>query len=331
MQQPRLYETLLRLDYDDVLRSCDVNSETRAICQDPVFWEDKAQKDFKTSLRQVESERVLTPQQKYLAILSEKDVTRGSEEFTDPLICLRRAVEKKRSDLADYFVMEGAVDVDTAIIEATHDKELFDELVTRYNVDIYADEELLYLVLLEAIRNKNFALVHEIVPEASNIVYDERDVDELLNAAAATENYEFIDYIHDFFHIDHPANEDVDEWLLQAALLKGDEVFAEDLITKMTERDQYEAMAGAFVRAGDYERIENLIRDAHFAGLEFIGEDILLDAVQYNRPDIVRLITEDPVFQLERRRFWFEQALDLARVEGNIEITTYLTDVVRLM
>ena len=324
-----LYNRLLDLDYEDILRSCDVNDESQAICADPVFWEDKAQRDYETSLRQVESERDLEPREKYLAILSENDVARGSEEFVDSRECLRRAIATGRSDLCQYFVDEGDLEVDEALIEATRDKELFDRLIKQYQVDLYADPDLTYRVLLEAIRNKNFPLVRELAPKAANLITSEDEIEELLNQAAATGDYEFIDYVHDFFYIGNSPDEDIDEWNVQAALLRNDNDFAEDVINDMLDRKQYAGLARAFVRAGDYGRLGSLIRLADFEGMEYLGQDILLDAVHYDRLSMVRLIAEDPVFQVERRRSWFENALDLSREDGNDEITTYLTNLLR--
>ena len=331
MSRSRLYNTLLNLDYEDILRSCDVNDESRAICDDPVFWEDKAQQDYETSLRQVASERSLNPREKYLAILSQKDVVPGSEEFVDPQDCLRRAVVKGRADLCDYLVTEAGVEVDDALIEATRDKELFDSLVKRYNVDIYANPDLLFFILLEAIRNKNFPLVKEIAPQASSIITDPEDIEDLLNEAAITGDYEFIDYISDYFPVGDNPEEDADQWILQAALLKNDKDFAEDIINDMLTREQITELARVFVRAGDYDRLKSLINLADFEEMEYIGRDILLDAVRYDRLSIVRLVAEDRVFQLERRRSWFEEALDVAKRRDRTEIVTYLTNLLRTM
>lgn len=324
-----LYDRLLNLDYEDVLRSCDVNDESRIICQDPVFWEEKAQRDYKTSLRQVESDRLLAPREKYLAILSEKDVRRGSEEFVDSRECLRRAIATGRNDLCEYFVEGGNIATDEVIIEATKDKQLFNDLIERYQLDIYADRELTYLVLLGAIRNKNFPLVRELSLRASQVIVSDGEIEELLNEAASTGDYELVDYIHDYFYLGAFPEEDIDEWLVQTALLRSDDSFAEDVINDMLARRQYEGLARAFVRAGDYDRLKNLISLADFEDNQNLGRNILLNAVIYNRLPIVRLVAEDPVFQVERRRSWFEEALDIAKENGNQEIITYLTNILR--
>lgn len=329
MQRRDLYNTLLRLDYEDLVRSCQVNPETQRICEDPLFWEAKSQQDFKTSIRQVESERLLSPREKYLAILSQKDVTWGSEEFIEPEVCLSRAACKGRTDLTDYFLQSGEVPVDAAIIASARDKGLFDQTVARYGVDVYANPNLLYAVILEGIKTNNFPLLRDLVPDGAALIVEDWQSEEILNQAAATGNYELIDYLHDYFYIRDSPDFGVDEWYLQAALLKGDEAFSEELITDMLNNRQYQELAAAFVRAGEYQRLDNLIHLPEFQGYEGIGLEILLDATQYHRISMVKLVAEDPVFQLARRRSWFEQALVIAEVENNLEIQTYLTNLLQ--
>jgi hypothetical protein len=327
MLHTRLFNTLLNLSYEDIVRSCDVNQEAYLVCKDPVFWEQKAQRDYKTSLRQVESSEELEPQEKYLVILSQKDVARGSEKYIEPRECFRRAVAIGRIDLCIYFIEKAGVRLDEALIEAVKDKDIFDDLVSRYQFDIYADPDLLHNIYLEAIRNKNSPLIQEILSNGPDFIINDEDVEELMNQAVSTYDYEFIENISNYFF----PEESADRWLLEAALLNNDNDFAENIINIMIDNGQIKELARIFIRAGEEGRLRDLIQSNDFRGKEYIGRDILLDAVQYSRLPIIKLIAEDPVFQVRRRRSWFEAALDLSRSLGNLEITSYLTDLLRKM
>lgn len=331
MQYVRLYENLLRLDYEDVIRSCSINPESREICQDPVFWEEKAQQDFNTSLRQVESEFDLTPQQKYLAILSEGEVVRGSEQFVEPNVLLERAISKRRTDLTRYLIDETNVDLDEALVAAAGNQSLFNELVTTYQVDVFANPIILSRILQAAIRERNLVLVRELTPEAAEILVDRADINAILNQAAALGDYEFFDYIHSYFYTGVDPDYDANEWYLQIALLRNDQAYAGELIDALLNYGNYAELASVFVRTGDYERLKNLIRLAEFEGREYIGHNILFEAAQHGNITIVKLIAEDPVFEVDRRRFWFEDALDVARTYNHNEVVTYLSNLLRTM
>jgi hypothetical protein len=326
---PNLYNTLLRLDYEDVLKSCQVNPESNAICMDPVFWEDKAQQDFGVSLRQIRSSTPLMAREKYLAILSQEGgITRGSEKFLDCRECVRRSIAEGKPELTNYFVEQGGVGLNELLVEATRDKATFDRLVREYNVNIFADPQLLYLILLGAVQNKNFPLVTDIAPEAAVQITAPEQIEDILNAAseaaAKDKDYAFMDHVHDYFYLGETPKEEEDEWLLQTALLARDEAYAEEIIARMLERKQYGQLAAVFVRVDDYDRIVRLIQFADFNQYAYLGQEILNYAVRYNRPQIVKLIAEDRAFSVVRRRSWIEDALYYAEQYGHREIIGYL-------
>src|SRR5690606_15580071 len=113
---------------------------------------------------------------------SQKDIAPGSEEFVDAQECLRRAVVTGRSDLCQYFVERTDIDVDRALITAAGNKEIFDELVIRYRVDLYSPQniDLLYSILIEAINQKNFPLIYSLSPRASQVITDPENIEEMM-------------------------------------------------------------------------------------------------------------------------------------------------------
>ena len=320
-QRSRLYDTLLGLDYEDVIRSCAVNVETQIICNDPVFWEAKAQRDLGKSLSQVASREVIPPNEKYLLLrgqgIKEPQVFMSTEE------CLRHNVETGEQLNCKQVVATKQVIRDDDLIQAARDKEVFDNLVRQHNIDIYADVDLLLDILLEAIQNKNFPLLREISPKASRILTENDDIEEILNEGANTGDYELVYYLHDHFYY-FDANEDVDEWILQAAITQGDEEFAEDLISELINEGNWEALIQAFIRSGDTGRLRGLVRYADFEGHEDLGRDILYQGVRYGQLDAVKLIAEDPIFGTARARYWFETAQNLAIKQGEVDLSRYL-------
>lgn len=322
---------LLNLEYDDLLASCNIPFN-KSICDDPTFWEEKAQIDYGQSLRAVRGQKGerLTPQNKYLSLLSREDVARGSECFIDPSLCLERAIITGRDDLTDYFVNQVGVDINTLLIEAAGDKERFDQLIQSSGVNIYAEPNLLFEVVVAATRSKNFPLLKELNPEAGLILRDNETREIILNEAAATGDYDFVNFIHQSYYLGNNSSED--EWLLQTALLNGDHSYAEDLIHAMLEERKYLEAALAFIRSGEYDRLEHLVTLLDLEDQEMIGYYILINAVKYNRLSMVKLIIESPSFTLNEKEAWTQQALTYTRSTPSIDnnIVKYLENMLRI-
>jgi len=75
------YNILLNTDYDDVITYCRTHKEARFICQDTLFWQQKAQHDFNVS-RDHFNDTLLSPIQRYVQLLTDYGgITIGSENF----------------------------------------------------------------------------------------------------------------------------------------------------------------------------------------------------------------------------------------------------------
>lgn len=102
--------TLLQADYDTILNSCRTSKEFQSICNDKSFWEEKALKDFGTSLEEFNNTN-LTPAQRYLQLLTEEGgVALGSEQFLSFTFSLNKIYKEmaKRAvmDHKDYIVQD---------------------------------------------------------------------------------------------------------------------------------------------------------------------------------------------------------------------------------
>lgn len=110
-----LYEVALRVPFNDLRSLCQTHTEFRSLCQDPRFWQLKAQRDFGTSRKIFDllgftgSDEPLwrpAPQTRYLEILSEHGCTYESAELIDLDTALDCAASKGDFDLTALYLFQ---------------------------------------------------------------------------------------------------------------------------------------------------------------------------------------------------------------------------------
>lgn len=319
----QLRQALLNLDYEDLVKSCQVNSESQTICQDPAFWEEKAQITHQSSLRRVETAQPLSPEEKYI-VLAQQGRNIASEEIMQSDPCLQRAIVQGRPRVTNVPLLGEEINVELEIISAVGNRAAFDDLLIQYQVDLGQEPELLYEVILEAIRLNQFPLLRDLLPIAQQLIPNDWQKQEIINVAASTGDYEITNFVYQNLYPGQPATA-ADSWLLQAALLRGDEEFSQELIYDLLERREYFNLANTLVRTGEQQRLVDLIQLAEIQGYEAVlGQDILLTASRYRNLSVVRLVAESPIFATVRDPTWFQSALEVAAAEGNTDIVTYL-------
>jgi ankyrin repeat protein len=108
-----IYEISIRTDLANLRLLCRTNSQFRGICQDPRFWQLKAQHDFGTPreifdllglARPGEPVWRPTPKTRYLEILSETDCTHESVDLINLDTALICAAGKGDFDLVAFFI-----------------------------------------------------------------------------------------------------------------------------------------------------------------------------------------------------------------------------------
>ena len=210
---------------------------------------------------------------------------------------------------------------------ASVSRDAFYTIVTKDNINIYEDRNLLISIIIAAIRGNNFPLVYDLIIRIDPTTFDSADIEGILDAAAMTGNYGLVAYLTTIL----TSCDFLDEWILQAALIKKDNSFAESLIANLINISNWLGLIMGLVRAHDIARIRQIIHLSDFQGYEGIGELILTQAVRYNEYNVVQLIIEDPIFKAVIQRKWVEEALAMAREYGYSNIATYLEGALRKM
>ena len=210
---------------------------------------------------------------------------------------------------------------------ASVSRDAFYTIVTKDNINIYEDRNLLISIIIAAIRGNNFPLVYDLIIRIDPTTFDSADIEGILDAAAMTGNYGLVAYLTTIL----TSCDFLDEWILQAALIKKDNSFAESLIANLINISNWLGLIMGLVRAHDIARIRQIIHLSDFQGYEGIGELILTQAVRYNEYNVVQLIIEDPIFKAVIQRKWVEEALAMAREYGYSNIATYLESALRKM
>ena len=149
-----LFELALRTPYQNLGNICQSNKTLRDICSSEYFWESKALADFDHYLPNIPN---LSPQKRYLSLLSRTGCDIGSENFINIDECLKRAIMARDMRVIKYLLGKGA-DRDVAIIEATNANNL--DLV-KYLVSTYTDtdENIKELFTENAVIYGNIAIV----------------------------------------------------------------------------------------------------------------------------------------------------------------------------
>lgn len=327
-------EEMFNLDYEQIIDSCRVNPEVRRICKDPLFWEQKANYDFKRSLRDLSEDNRRRPaNEQYLALLTEERVVRGSElVITDPRVLIKRAIEQRRPDLVSYYVQSGSVPIEDAIIASVVDRKILDRLIVDNRIDLTANPDFFYQVYLEALKVRNEELIREFTPIAETLFPEPCQAEEILATVGMSGDIRMIEYVHSYFYLGE-TQDGLDEWLLYAALTTKDDQRSQELIASLLRKEEYWALSKAFVATGEYSRLVSLLRligdDSQTHAR--IGRYLLIDAAREGNLAVIKLVEQDQYFRRERRRSWFEQAYDVAVECNQEEIMTYLESLLETM
>lgn len=93
---------------EDVVNCCQTDKEDQQICQDDVFWEQKALKDFGISKATFRNTDLSDMGQRYLELYTiNGGVNAGSEKFIDWNEFVRRAIHQDKLELIQYAINHG--------------------------------------------------------------------------------------------------------------------------------------------------------------------------------------------------------------------------------
>lgn len=99
-----LYRILFWVDYDTVLHYCRTNTAFAYVCDDPVFWQQRAQ-EFLGIPKEIFHDPTMKPAERYLQLLTERGgIATGSEQYIDLDQFMRRAIRHDRDDLILYAI-----------------------------------------------------------------------------------------------------------------------------------------------------------------------------------------------------------------------------------
>jgi hypothetical protein len=110
-----LEEVLLYNNYDSTMNFCQANIEVGKICDDPIFWQRKAQRDFGITSNKFRDTN-LSADQRYLQLLTKMGgVAIGSEKYINWQEFAFRAAKEKNRHLILYTLKNGKLTPDNAL------------------------------------------------------------------------------------------------------------------------------------------------------------------------------------------------------------------------